>query len=128
MTKSQISANSWLLLLVISLLIVNAHAAWLSDVPGEVTLPDGTKISILWSGDEFHHWAHDESYYTMIQDPSTGYWCWATVEKGDLVSTGNPIHLSNPQLLGLIPNMNISHEIYQQLRTPFDIDKLAKEQ
>ena len=71
MTKSQISTNSWLLLLVISLLFVNAHAAWLSDVPGEITQPDGTKINILWSGDEYHHWAHDESYFTMIQDQNT---------------------------------------------------------
>ena len=98
------------------------YSAWLDDVPSILTQPDGATIDVLLSGDEFHNWAHDDTGHTIIQDPITGFWCWAKAENGNLVSTGYPIHLYSPQSLGISPNENISTEQYNTQRSRMSID------
>ncbi len=95
-------------------------AAPVFNIPNQLVQPDGTVIDVLFSGDEFHNWAHTEEGYTMIQDASSGYWCWAEERNGDLVSTGYSVHLTNPQILGISPNQNISDERYKEKRRYFD--------
>jgi hypothetical protein len=102
------------------LLSMSLHSAWVDNLQGRVTQPDGTMIDVLFSGDEFHVWAHDENYFTIIQDPFTGFWCWAVSKDGDLISTGYPIHLHTPEFLGLNSRENISVERYHEKRVPFD--------
>lgn len=108
------------LLVIFSFVSLDLRAAWLDNVPNQLTQPDGNVIDVLFSGDEFHNWAHDKDYYTIIQDEKTGYWCWAQAVDGDLVSTGKAIHLTTPQSLGLNPRENISNERYLQKREYFD--------
>ena len=84
------------LLVMFNFVSVNIYAAWVENMPGQITQPDGTKINVLFSGDEFHNWVHDTDGYTIVQDPATGFWCWAVAVNGDLVSTGEPMHLNNP--------------------------------
>ena len=79
MTKCQISTNYWLLLLVISLLFLNAHAAWLSGEPGVATQPESTTISVLWDNDDFLHWTDDTNHITMNQDPINDLWAKSLV-------------------------------------------------
>ena len=103
--------------------ITNIFAAYLENIPSSVTQPDGTVIDVLLSGDEFHSWAHDASGFTIIQDPTTGYWCWAIPSvnrSGDVQSSGFPIHLHQPESLNISPNVNISDELYIERRLPFD--------
>jgi len=76
-------------------------------------------IDVLYSGDEFHNWIHDKDGYTIVQDPTTGNFCWASIEKGDLVSTGIPVHLQNPESLQLVPGLNISNDRYLEKRAKF---------
>ena len=95
-------------------ILISLSAAWLNDVPVTITQPDGKKIEAFVSGDEFHNWRHDKYLYTIIQDPKTGYWCWAKAENGNLISTGYPIHQYSPQSLGLQAKENISTERYQE--------------
>jgi M6 family metalloprotease-like protein len=100
-------------------------AAWIDNLPSQITQPDGTVIGILLSGDEFHNWAHDANEYTIIQDPVTGHWCWAvysTTRSGDVESSGYPIHLYTPQSLGLEPRINISNERYLERKASFEIE------
>ena len=85
------------------------YSAWLDNVPGKIKQPDGVEVDIFWTGDEFYHWAHNEDYYTIIQDEKTGFWCWAErYLSGELISSGYKIHLTNPKSLGFSPNINIS--------------------
>jgi M6 family metalloprotease-like protein len=91
-------------------------------VPIELHQPDGKVINAFASGDEFHNWAHDESNFTIIQDPITGFWCWAIESDGDVVSTGFPIHLHEPSSLHLTPGQNISEDKYIQRRESWDAE------
>jgi M6 family metalloprotease-like protein len=108
----KISIVFWMTLI----LTFSLHAIWLDDFPNTVTQPDGTVVDVLYSGDWHHNWAHDENHFTIIQDPTTGYWCWARTENGIMVSTGFPIHRYTPQNLGLTPRQNISEARYRELR------------
>jgi M6 family metalloprotease-like protein len=79
---------------------------------------------VLFSGDEFHSWYHNEEGYVIIKDPNTGFFYWAVVVDDELVSTGIPIHETSHESLrtsiGLTPHQNISHERYLELRRPID--------
>jgi len=103
---------------------VNIFAFAVLDVPKTAVQPDDTKILLFISGDEFHSWAYqviNNEKYTIVKDTTTGYWCWAMLnKKGELTSTRQPVHLSDPRSLRLAPNINISNEKYQELREPFD--------
>jgi len=113
-----------LVIICILLLSVGLLAIAVVDMPSTVRQPDDNKVALFISGDEFHNWAYQEvsgEKYTIIQDSSTHYWCWATIDKrGNLASTGHPVHLTDPRSLRLRPNINISEEKYQELREPFD--------
>jgi hypothetical protein len=121
MQESISTTVRYLLLLAFCLIFVNVFAAWLNNVPGKVSQPDGTVIDVLKSGDEFHNWAHDENGYTIVKDKKTGFWCWAkSAQDGDIESSGYPVHLYTPESLNLTPRVNISAARYQEKRQPFD--------
>jgi len=109
-----------LICILIMLCASYLHSAWLDNIPNKLTQPDGTVIDVFYSGDEHHNWAHDKDYYTMIIDEQTGFVCWAVAQKGDIVSTGKPVHLYTPQSLRLTPKENISLERYRQKRQLLD--------
>ena len=109
-----------ILLLVFGFMFSFSYAAWLENIPSQITQPDSIIVEVFLSGDEFHNWVHDEDGYTIIQDPITGYWCWAIAQDGDLVSTGYPIHTTSRNLTGLSPGENISVEKYREIRQPYD--------
>jgi M6 family metalloprotease-like protein len=97
-------------------LTISLYGAWLTNVPDTMTQPDGTKVDVFYSGDEFHNWIHDAEEYTMIVDAKSGELCWAREINGELVSTGYPVHLHTPKSLGLKPRENISAENYLKRR------------
>ena len=109
-----------LLAIFFTLLCINLHTAWLDNIPGVLVQPDGKRVNVYFSGDEFHNWPHDYEGFTIIQDALTGYWCWAREENGDLISTGYPIHLYNPTDIAVTPRQNISNERYLEKRRPFE--------
>lgn len=114
-------------MLSICFLIFNyLFAAQVFNVPNQLTQPDGTILDVLYSGDEFHNWAHNEDGFTIIQDSKSGYWCWAKAENGDIISTGYAVHLINPQDIGLSPYENISEEKYREKRAFFDNSMLNR--
>ncbi|MCL2065611.1 MAG: M6 family metalloprotease domain-containing protein [Candidatus Cloacimonetes bacterium] len=117
--KTLVIRDRILFILFMSLFII-LNAAWLENIPTVLTQPDETQIEAFLSGDEFHNWAHDEDGFTIILDPVTGFWCWAIAEDGDLVSTGQPIHIVSRETLNISPNENISEDRYRELRLPYD--------
>ena len=76
-----------ILLILLTLLINSAFAAYLKNVPLELTQPDGTIIHCFVTGDEFHRRVHDENNYTIVQDPVTGFYVYAEIEDNQLVPT-----------------------------------------
>jgi M6 family metalloprotease-like protein len=107
-------------MVILTIFSAYLQAAWLDDIPRMVSQPDGTLIDLFVSGDEFHSWAHDAAGFTIVKDPSTGFYCWAMSQDGDLVSTGYPIHIHTPQSLNLRPRENISRERYMEYRAMWD--------
>jgi len=109
------------------MITVNVYSAWVDGIPGQITQPDGTVIDVLFSGDEFHVWAHDEEGFTIIQDETTGFWCWAVLgnsecgsRNDELISSGSPIHLYTAESLDIRPRLNISPQRHLELRNEFE--------
>ena len=113
-----------LLIIILTITFTNINATWLDNVSTILRQPDGTKIEVFSSGDEFHNWVHDAEGYTIVKDPKTGYWCWASridPISGEIQSSGRAIHTTNRQALSINPGINISEEKYLSLRETSDI-------
>ncbi len=93
-----------------------SEAAYLSYVPQDLYQPDGTKLELFASGDEFHNWLHDSDGFTIMRDPATGMLVYA--EKcGDLICPSEHVAgKADPSALGLTKWLNISPEEYQKKR------------
>jgi M6 family metalloprotease-like protein len=85
--------------------------------PVTITQPDGTELSVLASGDEFHNWLHDENNYTIIQDKQSGWYAWAVRNGNQLVASTHLVGQSNPSALGLSRGANLPAE---QIRAKYD--------
>ena len=109
-----------LTILVLGLWFTILRGAWIDSYQTQLSQPDGSTIDVFLSGDEFHNWVHDEAGFTIIQDPITGFWCWGRAVNGDVISTGNPVHLYDPASMGLNPRENISEESYRQRRAELE--------
>ncbi|MGB4309040.1 MAG: hypothetical protein WBI94_02010, partial [Candidatus Cloacimonadaceae bacterium] len=55
-----------LAILLMAVIASTLIAAPRSFLPLEVTQPDGSRINIYASGDEFHNWLHDENDFTIV--------------------------------------------------------------
>ena len=80
--------------------------------------PDGTIITFeLVLGGEYNPGImYRKNGYTIIDDDSKT-WCWVTrAENGRLVSTGFPVHLYDPEELGLEKNLKPTKERAEELR------------
>lgn len=113
-----IKSRKLLFLLAIGLFIVSGlQAAYLRKVPVSLDQPDGTKLELLATGDEYHNWLHDDNNYTIIRHPETGYLCYA-IPDGEYVKASRIIvGQGNPETLGISPGVNISENAYKQLRS-----------
>ena len=97
----------FLLILVVSAAAINRlDGALLRNFPVTITQPDGVVIHCFASGDEFYNWLHDENGYTIIQDPVSGYYTYAVVRNGELVSSEHIVGRVDPVSLGLPKNAN----------------------
>lgn len=87
-----------------------AFAAYLENVPVTLTQPDGTVIECLATGDEYYNWVHDKDGYTIVQNPTTGYYCYAILQGDELVASQYVVGKTNPLNTSLKPHVNISTE------------------
>lgn len=95
--------------------------ALLYDQPVQITQPDGSVLELLASGDEFYNYLHDEDGYTIVQNPTTGYYVYASMMRGELTASDNVVNESDPVSLGLTPHLRISKAEYLERRSRFDV-------
>ena len=109
---------------ILALAIVSGwllFGALLYDQPVMVDQPDGKKVNLLASGDEFYNYLHDNDGYTVVQNPETGYYVYATMSRGVLAASDNIVNETDPASLGISPHLRISKEEYIQRRSRFDV-------
>ncbi len=89
---------------------VPSESAYLRNVPVTVRQPDGQVLHCLASGDEFHNWLHDKDGFTIMQDPTTGFYVYAAKTGSGLAATALVAGRSDPVKAGLPTNVNLSPE------------------
>lgn len=87
--------------------VVLLFAAPLKNFPISLSQPDGSKISVLASGDEFHNWLHDKDNYTVVQD-TNGWYVYARQDGDGVAPTELRVGSSSPNERGLQPGINLS--------------------
>ncbi len=105
-----------LAILVMAMVVTSLVAAPHSFLPIEVTQPDGNRISIYASGDEFHNWLHDEDNYTIVQD-SNGAYVYAIQDGDSLAPSDLLVGRGLPSTHNIVPGLNLSQE---QIKTKYD--------
>ena len=81
------------------------QAAPLSDVPTVVEQPWGETLMLLATGDELYRRLHDADGFTVIQDPTTGAWVYASRGPEGLAPTVFTVGLVDPRSLALEQNL-----------------------
>lgn len=100
-----------LLLCIFPLLLM---ADFQRDVPLERTQPDGTKITLYGTGDEFYGVLRDADKFTALLDPDTGYYVYAVKEGKELRPSQYKVGHDNPVALGLEPNVTDDIEVVRE--------------
>lgn len=101
---------TWALNLVVAAVLLvglasDVHAAFLRDVPQHLTQPDGTKLELRATGDEFYGWLHDANGYVIVRDPESRYYVYARKVAGQVVPTTYQVGTVNPASVGLSPRI-----------------------
>ncbi|MBP5642729.1 MAG: M6 family metalloprotease domain-containing protein [Bacteroidales bacterium] len=109
------------ILLITTICLMSAQAAYLKDIPTKVTQPDGTVLECFASGDEFFNYLHDANGYTIIQHPETGYYVYAEKRDGKLVATEIVAGRQDPASKGLQPYALISPEEWMARRKAWEV-------
>ncbi len=111
-------ARAWeMLLIVLATLGVwtSVQACPFRDLRVPFTQPDGTKVEIIGSGDEFYAVFETLNGFTVAFDEGLKAYCYAQLgADGQLVSTGKQIHLANTTALGLVQHLRMSKEARAQ--------------
>lgn len=100
------------LLLILLFLVVNAKAAYFTNLPYRITQPDGTSIDCFVSGDEYFNWIHDAEGYTLIQGRD-GYYYYAVLSDGNVIPSQWKVNEADPGTQGLTRWVKISNKEYQ---------------
>ena len=93
-----------------------AFAAYFTNVPQVKVQPNGDTLRCFATGDEYFHRLHDADGYTIVLDPSTGYYVYADKVGDALVPTNYIAGRTNPAEVGIVPNLSISAEQWRARR------------
>ena len=96
-----------------------SFGAYLTNVPVTIKQPNGKELKIYATGDEFHNWLHDIDGFTIIQNPKTGYYCYAILDKDEIIASKYVVGDIDPNKTDLKPNVNISSEKILAKRNEF---------
>lgn len=105
-------------ILILVLLPIMLFGAYVKDVPMELVQPDGQVLSVLASGDEFHHWFHDEAGFTITRD-AAGYYVYADKVGDRIVPTKYRAGEVLPSEKGIVTKINISASEWKAKRDEF---------
>jgi M6 family metalloprotease-like protein len=114
------SKNSYRRSLVVGLSIYlllsfSSMAAPVYNLPVLRIQPNGDTLRCFVSGDEYFHRLHDEEGYTIVLNPETGEYVFASLQEGLLVPTAYVPGQVNPAQVGLRPNLIPSNEELKRL-------------
>jgi M6 family metalloprotease-like protein len=73
--------------------------------PFDFTQPDGKRISLFATGDEFYRIIQDEKGFTVLLHPETGFAVYAIKEGNGLKASGYQVGSIDPATLGIAPNL-----------------------
>ena len=104
------------LLFTLFFAIFQLQAAYLENVPVTLIQPNGDTLRCLATGDDYYHYLHDANGYTIMLNPTTGYYVYADKVGDKLVPTAYVAGSTNPQAVGLHPRLNITAEQWQAKR------------
>lgn len=88
-------------------------AAPLRFVEVDAVQPDGQKIELYASGDEFHNWLHDVDNFTVVQNDE-GYYVYAVRAGEGLAPSSWVVGSHQPSQKGLEPGINLSQKLISQ--------------
>jgi M6 family metalloprotease-like protein len=95
------------LLCLVLLFMGMLSAAPLSNLPLDVSQPDGSALRIYATGDEFHNWLHDAENYTIIKNDA-GWYVYACQDGEGVAPTDLVVGKANPASRNLQPGINLS--------------------
>lgn len=80
------------------------------------TNPDGSTIRVRGSGNQYYAVFETLDGYTVVKDPSTGFYQYAELskDKNDLVATGATVDEVDPATLGLRPHLRVRRSAAKQ--------------
>lgn len=85
--------------------VIMLFAANLDNQIFMFTQPDGSKLSLAFSGDEFEHGMHDPDGYTVMQSPTTGFAVYAIPDGKGIKPSEFRVGMVDPAALGIAKNL-----------------------
>lgn len=92
-------------LLTLILMACTLHAVNVHNMPIARIQPNGDTLHCYVTGDEFYHRLHDALNYTILRNPSTGYYVYAEMIYGRLRPGSHIAGQSDPVALHLVPGL-----------------------
>jgi len=92
------------------------YGAYLSFEPMAITQPDGTKLDLFATGDEFYNWLHDKNGYTIKQNDKGWFVYLEKNAEDELEFTDLIVGRDNPEANNLSPWTNISPQKMKEIR------------
>lgn len=77
----------------------------MQDYPIEQVQPDGSKLSLLVTGDEYLHNMHDQKGYTVLIHPRTGYAVYAVPDGRGIKASEYVVGRFDPATLNIQPGL-----------------------
>lgn len=108
-------------LLLMAFLVVAAHAVNVQNMPIARIQPNGDTLHCYVTGDEFYHRLHDAQGYTILRDPSTGYYVYAEMIDGSMKPGSHIAGHSDPVALHLTPGLCATPQEIQARRSAWEI-------
>lgn len=108
-----------ILLVAVIMFIISGtlFGAYLQFEPQEVYQPDGTKLDLFATGDEYYNWMHDKDGYTLKQNDKGWYVYLDKDSRDELIFTNLIVGVDNPAESNLVPWTNISPQKMGEIRT-----------
>ena len=101
-------------------LLSQATATWLENIPQKITQSNGQIIELYASGDQYSHRLHDENDYTIVLNPEDGDFYYATKRGQEIIPSEFKAGLIEPSVTSLIPGIKISQEQYLEKKEYYE--------
>ena len=109
--------KGFLVFIVLWMMSLALSAAYFSNLPYTLKQPNGDTLACLITGDEYYHYLHDADGFTIVKNPQTGYYVYATREDGKVAPSQYVAGSISPRSVGLEPGIRISAAEWRARRT-----------